>query len=153
MKGTFPELLKKIWRRDVTWRHFLDFLDSWIGHLSLPGKWRHQKLTFWYFIWKHIERAFICPFNQVSTIKTWKIIEVSVDNYFSIQTSNFWRFFQENMMTSSFFSEIVDSFWKFMLFCMFMPKIAHIAHFMPEITGVCNFAHPPWIGVKITHPG
>ena len=25
VKGTFPEILKKIWRHDVTWRHFLDF--------------------------------------------------------------------------------------------------------------------------------
>ena len=28
VKGTFPEFLKKIWRHDVMWRHFLDFWFS-----------------------------------------------------------------------------------------------------------------------------
>ena len=41
------------------------------------------------------------------------------------------------------YDKLFDAFLKFMLYSMFMPIIAHIAYFLPEITGVCRFATPP----------
>ena len=136
--GTYPEVLKKIWRHDVIWRHYTSF-----GHLPdlPPVKTGAHKSGFWDFGFFFM----ICEkFNVLASIwwvnhQNWTIFDEVMGFSFLLRNfPDFDRFLlilAQNLLTSSLFLNFLDVFWKYLWKWVFLPKFIKITFFLLEIWG------------------